>query len=61
MTASNDLWRQVAQIRHAKLSVVDRELLRPVFASFDAGETRAVPQFVASRIRFYAARQPKGA
>ena len=59
MTGTNDLWRLVALIRHASRSAVDRELLRPVFASFDAGEKRAVPDFVASRIRFYAARQPK--
>jgi hypothetical protein len=61
VNATNDVWRLVSRIRHANLSQVDRELLRPVFASFDAGETRAVPEFVASRIRFYAARQPKGA
>jgi hypothetical protein len=59
MTPANDLWRAVARIRNAHLSQIDRELLRPVFASYDAGETRAVPEFVASRIRFYAARQPK--
>lgn len=61
MNATNDVWRLVERIRNAHLSQVDRELLRPVFASYDAGETRAVPEFVASRIRFYAARQPKGA
>ena len=61
MSASNDIWRMVALIRQANLSPVDRELLRPVFASHDAGETRAVPEFVISRIRYYAARQPKGA
>ena len=59
MTGTNDLWRLVAQIRNASLSAVDRELLRPVFASYDAGETRAVPELVAARIRFYSARQPK--
>lgn len=59
MTMSNDLWRLVAKIRHTNLSAVDRELLRPVFVSYDAGETRAVPEFVAARIRFYAARLPK--
>ncbi|WP_027815188.1 hypothetical protein [Paraburkholderia bannensis] len=58
MTGSNDLWRLVERIRHANLSVVDRELLRPVFVSFDAGQTRAIPPIVESRIRFYAARQP---
>ncbi|MDE1138148.1 MAG: hypothetical protein PW999_00545 [Paraburkholderia tropica] len=57
MTASNDLWRLVARIRHANLSVVDRELLRPVFASFDLGEVRAVPEKIAARIRHYAAQQ----
>lgn len=61
MTADNELWRLVAKIRHANLSVADREILRPVFASHDAGETRAVPALVESRIRYYAARQPKGA
>lgn len=60
MTASNDLWRQVAQIRSAtNIAPVDRELLRPVFASFDNGEVRAVPDRVQARIRFYAAQQPK--
>lgn len=59
MNASNDLWRLIGRIRHANLSIVDRELLRPVFASYDAGETRAVPELVAARIRFYAARQPQ--
>ncbi|PVX84314.1 hypothetical protein [Paraburkholderia unamae] len=59
MTASNDLWRQVASIRNAaNISAVDRELLRPVFASFDNGEVRAVPERVQARIRFYAAQQP---
>jgi hypothetical protein len=59
MTASNDLWRLVAQIRHADITVVERELLRPVFASHDLGEVRAVPQMVAARIRDIAARMPK--
>jgi hypothetical protein len=59
VTGTNELWRQVAAIRHATLSPVDRELLRPVFASFDVGEVRAVPEMVQARIRFYAAQQPK--
>lgn len=57
--ATNDLWRLVARIRHTNLAPIDRELLRPVFASFDNGEVRAVPEKVQARIRFYAAQQPK--
>lgn len=59
MTASNDLWRLVSRIRHADMSTRDREVLRPVFASFDTGEVRAVPAFVQARIRDIAARMPK--
>jgi hypothetical protein len=59
VNCSNDLWRLVAQIRHADMNGVDRELLRPVFASYDLGEVRAVPQMVAARIRDIASRQPK--
>lgn len=59
MTATNDLWRLVAKIRQADMNGIDRELLRPVFASFDNGEVRAVPQMVAARIRDIASRQPK--
>jgi len=59
MTGTNDLWRLVAQIRHADISTTDREVLRPVFASFDSGEVRAVPNRVIARIRDIAARQPK--
>lgn len=59
MTASNDLWRLVARIRHVSLTPIDRELLRPVFASFDLGEVRAVPEKIEARIRFYASQQPK--
>jgi hypothetical protein len=59
MTATNDLWRLVARIRNADMSSTDREVLRPVFASFDNGEVRAVPAFVQARIRDIAARQPK--
>lgn len=51
MTATNDLWRLVAAIRNAELKTADREVLRPVFASFDNGEVRAVPERVAARIR----------
>ena len=29
MTASNDLWRMVSAIRHATISPVDMDLLRP--------------------------------
>jgi hypothetical protein len=60
MTASNDLWRLVAIIRHTTLAPRDVELLRPVFASYDNGEVRAVPEMVQARIRFYASQQPKG-
>ena len=59
MTGTNDLWRLVAQIRHADMSATDREVLRPVFASFDNGEVRAIPGFVQARIRDIAARTPK--
>lgn len=59
MTGSNDLWRLVARIRNASVSALDRELLRPVFTAHDDGKTIAVPHFVESRIRHYAARQPK--
>jgi hypothetical protein len=59
MTASNDLWQQLNQIRHATLSQVDRELLRPAFAALDGGQVIAVPERVAARIRDIAARQPK--
>lgn len=59
MTLSNDLWRLVERIRHTDMSPIDRELLRPVFVSFDSGETRAIPERVASRIRDIAARSPK--
>jgi hypothetical protein len=58
MTA-NDLWRAVSRIRNAELSPIDRELLRPVFASFDVGEVRHVPPPVAARIRDIDARLPK--
>jgi hypothetical protein len=61
MSATNDLWRLVARIRHVPLSGADRELLRPVFAAHDERKTIAVPALVESRIRYYAARQPKGA
>jgi hypothetical protein len=59
MTGTNDLWRLVALIRHADMIWSDREVLRPVFASFDNGEVRAVPERVAARIRDIAARMPK--
>lgn len=59
MTASNDLWRLVARIRHANMGTTDREILKPVFASYDSGETRAIPSFVQARIRDIAARMPK--
>lgn len=59
VTASNDLWRLVERIRNVPLSTTDREVLRPVFASFDNGEVRAVPSFVQARIRDIAARIPK--
>lgn len=59
MTATNDLWRLVARIRHTDLSPVDRELLRPTFAAFDGGQTIAVPNRVIARIRDIAARAPK--
>lgn len=59
MNGTNDLWRLVARIRHASLTPIDRELLRPVFASFDLGEVRAVPEKIAARIRHYAAQQPQ--
>lgn len=55
----NDLWRAVARIRHAELDARDRELLRPVFASFDVGEVRHVPPDIAARIRDIDARLPK--
>jgi hypothetical protein len=59
MTGTNDLWRLVSRIRNADMSASDREVLRPVFASFDNGEVRAVPGFVQARIRDIAARMPK--
>lgn len=59
MTATNDLWRLVARIRHTNISPIDRELLRPVFAAHDDGQTIAVPKRIEARIRFYAAQQPK--
>ncbi|TDV06026.1 hypothetical protein [Paraburkholderia caballeronis] len=59
MTTSNDLWRDLAAIRHADLPPVDRELLRPAFAALDGGQIIAVPPRVAARIRDLAARQPK--
>lgn len=60
MNTSNDLWRLVERIRHAtNLAAIDRELLRPVFAAHDDGQTIAVPKRIEARIRFYAAQQPK--
>jgi hypothetical protein len=59
MTASNDLWQQLNQIRHTPMSPVDHELLRPAFAALDGGQVIAVPERVAARIRDIAARQPK--
>ncbi|MEX3972219.1 hypothetical protein [Paraburkholderia caribensis] len=59
MTATNDLWRLVAQIRHADMAPSDREILRPTFAAFDNGEVITVPNRVIARIRDIAARMPK--
>jgi hypothetical protein len=58
MTTS-DLWCAVARIRHVDLDARDRELLRPVFASFDNGEVRHIPPLVVKRIRDIDARMPK--
>jgi hypothetical protein len=59
VTVEQDLWRDLNQIRHAPLSTVDRELLRPAFAALDGGQVIAVPERIAARIRDIAARQPK--
>lgn len=59
MTVQSPLWKMLAAIRHADMSVVDRELLRPAFAALDGGEVIHLPERVIARIRDIAARQPK--
>lgn len=61
MTASTELYRLVATIRHADVSPTDRELFRPLFAAFDGGSICAVPEHVerrVRRVRHYAGRMP---
>lgn len=59
MTVDSSLWQMIRAIRHAEMKQSDREILRPVFASFDVGEVRAVPEIVVRRIRDIHARMPK--
>lgn len=56
MAESFELWRLVDRIRHADMSPIDRELLRPVFAAHDGAQVIAVPEYVEKRIRHYAGR-----
>ena len=60
MTANSKLWTALLRIRkHAQLSAIDRELLRPAFAVLDGGPVIALPERVIARIRDIDARLPK--
>lgn len=51
VTVESPLFQMLREIRDADMSPIDRELLRPAFASLDGGPVIPLPERVIARVR----------